>query len=321
MKMKRAGNLDISNDLAPALARLAIQAILYLKSTPVSEQKALALEIEGFSRPGIEVNAFTTLEEARISLNRIMCSLVHIILLLDFQLPYSAQRAVIPVHTRCIEQLTRWSKAFRGYIQPNHIRLGDRDLRGSTLLKIQHITARVMAHVIYSTLNDPQSFSHGLCERERFKPFGNDFRTQIRLAASLVAALKADSSNGILSNFSADWGIVWPLHYCCIKSPDNDVRATALDLLLQCPRREGMWDSNAVVKLIQTASLVMPRDQGKKHRYTEEDIEVLPMSTLPKLRVHNSVACEWMWVEEREGTTSWRASRCGWRRERAGVNV
>lgn len=37
----------------------------------------------------------------------------------------------------------------------------------------------------------------------------------------------------------------------CVKSSTETIRRQALELLLRCPRKEGMWDSSSTVNLIQ----------------------------------------------------------------------
>lgn len=51
--------------------------------------------------------------------------------------------------------------------------------------------------------------------------------------------------------FSSDLGLIGPLYYVCINGPTGSIQKTAMELLLQCPRREGIWDSVLIARMIQ----------------------------------------------------------------------
>lgn len=284
--------------------RLTIQAVLHLKSTPKSEQKTFALKVEQFTKSPVNVDAFTTLEEARLSFNHIMCSPIYISLMFDYELPLSAQRDVVPVNNRLVEQLAKWSTAFEKYVRSSNSKLTDTELRGTVLLKIQHIAATITAYAIRSAIEDLRPLVYTLADRETFVPFIDDFAMLVKLASSLVAASKADFESGRSkshSYFSVDWGLVWPLHYSYIKCPDKAIRAAALDVLQQCRRREGMWDSEAIVNLVQEASLVTPEDGSGSRQSTKQDGESLTRSSLPMLFDRHGIGGEWRWFEKGEG--------------------
>lgn len=51
--------------------------------------------------------------------------------------------------------------------------------------------------------------------------------------------------------FSSDLGLIGPLYYTCINCSAASVRTTAMELLLRCPRREGMWNSLVIAQMVQ----------------------------------------------------------------------
>lgn len=63
----------------------------------------------------------------------------------------------------------------------------------------------------------------------------------------MSAAEKDKKSSG---TFGTDFGLVGPLYYVAINCHKKDVRETAMQLLGRCERREGMWDSGVVGRMV-----------------------------------------------------------------------
>lgn len=87
---------------------------------------------------------------------------------------------------------------------------------------------------------------------ERFLDYLDDFEIIINLSRSLIAAAEQDGKSGKPPlTFSSDLGLIGPLYYVCINCPAVSVKKTAMELLLRCPRREGMWNSVVIAQMIQ----------------------------------------------------------------------
>jgi hypothetical protein len=128
--------------------------------------------------------------------------------------------------------------------------LTSREVRGAALLKIHHTTAKMMAGV-RPDMNDMRALSEAV-NAEKFLEYLDDFQIVINLSRSLIAAAEQDAKNGKPPlTFSSDLGLIGPLYYVCINCPTVFVRTTAMELLLRCPRREGMWNSVLIARMIQ----------------------------------------------------------------------
>jgi hypothetical protein len=60
---------------------------------------------------------------------------------------------------------------------------------------------------------------------------------------SSLPTLRPRPSKALASTFSMSLGIVTPLYLCATRCRDSYIRHRAIDILLTCQRREGLWDS------------------------------------------------------------------------------
>jgi len=128
--------------------------------------------------------------------------------------------------------------------------LTSREVRGAALLKIHHTTAKIMAGV-RPDMSDMRAVFEPV-NAEKFLEYLDDFQTVINLSRSLIAAAEQDAKNGKPPlTFSSDLGLIGPLYYICINCPTASIQTTAMELLLRCPRREGMWNSVLIAQMIQ----------------------------------------------------------------------
>jgi hypothetical protein len=152
---------------------------------------------------------------------------------------------------RYYTQLQAWNPAFEKFMVAKSQSLNGRDLRGAAVLKIHATILRVMAEASPDVADD-RPMGEAMNDYATFTPFTNDFRIVVTLCKSIIAAAEQDIKLGKPAlNFSTDLGIVGPLYYVCCRCRDFPLRNQALDLLRRCPRREGMWDSEVGVRMIQ----------------------------------------------------------------------
>jgi hypothetical protein len=224
--------------------------MLYFNSRPFTERKNFAQDIERIVQQENEIpKKFATLEEARAVFNQIMCFLCYITLMFDENLPYGSQRDIIPLHAKCIAQFAKWNETFTRYIHTESTQLSGRGLRGAALLQLHHMVAHIMANgVSPSSIDEPQQLHHLLYDESKYVIYNSKFHAVLGLARSLLSESNKDMKP---SDFTPDFGLLAPLHYCCINCPDHTVRMEMLDLLQRHSRREGMWESVTTVSLIQ----------------------------------------------------------------------
>lgn len=147
-------------------------------------------------------------------------------------------------------QLYLWNVAFDNFMASKSKELTGREVQGAALLKIHHTTARVMAGVC-ADMNNMRAVVDGV-NAEKFLGHLDDFQIIINLSRPLIAAAEQDAKNGKPPlTFGSDFGLIGPLYYVCINCPTVSIRTTAMELLLRCPRREGMWNSVYIAQMIQ----------------------------------------------------------------------
>ena len=123
-------------------------------------------------------------------------------------------------------------------------------MQGAALLKIHHTTAKIMAGV-RPDMSDVRALSEAV-NAEKFLEYLDDFQIVINLSRPLIAAAEQDAKNGKPPlTFSCDLGLIGPLYHVCINCPTISIRTMAMELLLRCPRREGMWNSVLIAQMIQ----------------------------------------------------------------------
>jgi len=147
-------------------------------------------------------------------------------------------------------QLSLWNLAFEKFMVSKSNDLTSREVQGAALLKIHHTTTKMMAGV-RPDMGDMRALSEAV-QVGRLWEHLDDFQVVINLSRPLIAATEQDAKNGKPPlTFSSDLGLIGPLYYVCINCPIASIRTTAMELLLRCPRREGMWDSVLIVQMIQ----------------------------------------------------------------------
>jgi hypothetical protein len=147
------------------------------------------------------------------------------------------------------QQLTLWNTAFSSFMTHRSYALTSKQLRGAALLKIHHMTAKIMAEIT-PDITDLRATGQAVNDVAVFAKFTPEFATIVSLSRSLIAGVEQDKAAGKPPlTFSTDLGIIGPLWYICVKCQDTGVREAAVDLLDRCERREGMWDGAASAKM------------------------------------------------------------------------
>ena len=167
-------------------------------------------------------------------------------------LPFSAQPPEsYTLFDKYASQLYLWNLAFEKFMMAKRQDLNSKQLRGVALLKIHHTTAKIMAGV-RPCIRDLRPFREVANAADKFIGHLDDFQIIIDLSRSLIAAAEQDAKSGRSPLiFSTDLGLVGPLYYICVRCPISDLRASAMELLLRCPRREGMWNSVLIAKMVK----------------------------------------------------------------------
>lgn len=182
-----------------------------------------------------------------------------------------------------------WNKSFEKFMAAKSHLLNSKELRGAALLKIHQIISTMMKDVKPDE-SDPRHISQALNDRNNFLGFNSEFRIVVNLARSLILAAEQDKKAGKPPlTFSTDLGLVGPLWYVCIRCTEPTIKMQSLELLLQIPRREGMWDSESAVKMIKAYWEV-------ERRHNEWELRAqYPLSEVVNLVFGDGMEAEWKW--------------------------
>ena len=177
--------------------------------------------------------------------------------------------------------------------------LNSKEIRGAALLKIHHTTAKIMA-TVRPDMNDLRAISEVVNAAEVFINYIDDFQLIVDLSRSLIAAVEQDVKNGKPPlTFSADLGLIGPLYYTCVKCRIPSIRTAAMELLLRCPRREGMWNSIPVAKMIEEYWEIEVRHKAAQE--TGEELDEfgfpVPLSDAVDLIFMDGMRWEWIWKD------------------------
>ncbi|KAJ8065699.1 hypothetical protein OCU04_006371 [Sclerotinia nivalis] len=244
----------IEENIAPMFMRLCIQAILYIDTRETSERMAFAKVISTISsRENIIPREFKNLDEARRSLLQASDNLFRGGYMWDGNLPPTCQpKAAMDLYVQSCSQLDAWKVSFENFMRSQSHTFNSKQLRGAALCKVHYTTVHIIARVTEPDLDDPRIIRNSCNDPKKSAMFEPEFQVVVSLARSLINAAEADAKAGKPSfTFSTDLGLIAPLYYTCIKSPSETTRRQALELLLRCPRKEGMWDSSSTVNLVR----------------------------------------------------------------------
>ncbi len=191
--------------------------------------------------------------------------------------------------------LKAWNMAFENFMNVHSHSLSGKELRGAALLKIHHTAAQIMANIT-PEMDDPRTTGAVVNDIERFEIYKNEFKIITDLSRSLVTAAEQDVKRGRSGiTFSTDLGLVGPLYYTCVRCQDRNIRNQAMELLLHCPRREGMWDSEAGVRMIREFWEIEERHRILQTGAPGEIGIEIPLSDIVDLVFNNEMKWEWKW--------------------------
>jgi hypothetical protein len=196
-------------------------------------------------------------------------------------------------------QLYLWNLAFEKFMVAKSRDFSSKQVRGAALLKIHHTTAKIMAGV-RPDMNDLSAMAEAVNSAERFMEYIADFQIIINLSRSLIATAEQDAKNGKPSlTFSTDLGVIGPLYYTCVKCPIFPLRTAAMELISRCPRREGMWNSIPVAKMIEEYWEIEARHKAAQE--TGEEVDEfgfpVPLSDTVDLIFMDGMRWEWKWKD------------------------
>ena len=194
-------------------------------------------------------------------------------------------------------QLYLWNLSFEKFMLRKGQSFNSKQVRGAALLKIHHTAAKIISGVS-TNMSDLRSVAEVLNAAERFIEHTDDFQIILNLSRSIIATAEQDAKIGKPSlTFSTDLGLIGPLYYTCVKCSNQSMRMTAIELILRCPRREGMWNSILVAKMIEEYWELEARH--KVAQETGEEVDEfgfpVPLTDTVALTFMDGMKWEWKW--------------------------
>jgi hypothetical protein len=241
---------SLYRDILRIFTHLGLQAVLFIDDR--SEENHMQF-LRGLG-DNIAINAeeFSDLNHARYCLTNIIDSMMRFFYVCQFDFQDLAGEPADPLFAGISQQqdmysdeLQKWSILYDAFLLKMSLKISGKELRGAILLKIHQCIATIMIGV-----NLPPNETD-------FDEFNPVFEKIVTLSKSLVNA----ESPGLQSTFSPELGIIGPLYYAALKCRVPHIRREAL-ALLQTPRREGMWDSLVIAKIVER--FIMVEEAGRE---------------------------------------------------------
>ena len=214
------------------------------------------------------------------------------------------------LHTKYTQLLAEWNISFEKFMNAKGKDLDSRELRGAVLLKIQHTTIKIMADISPSDMDETRSCQEVANDPNAFLPLDASFITIVKLCRSLISAAELDAKAGKFTlTFSIDTGVIAPLYYVCTHSQSKEVREAALELLVRCHRREGMWDSQATARMVKEFWLHEERHKVLQERSVSDTGIAIALSEVLDLEMYDGMQWEWRWKVPKDSSTSLNPNR------------
>ena len=238
----------VENKLTPLFIQLDLQASTYLNTRPIN-YKLIAKDLDAVAGPPIP-DAFTSLADAQKSLNDQLHFMLHyeheawqhLAAAKDEttnEIPEDLLNEALAAQADHRAQLERWLQTLNAFLTDYSIRLGSKELRGAVILKIHHITCKILLEAT------------GYDHETGFDDLIHEFDRIVALAETLSRIPSAIPSAGTKPAYSFDMGILPPLYYTAVRCRDPVIRRKALALLSASPRREGVWDSLVLAAIVR----------------------------------------------------------------------
>ncbi|TGO32158.1 hypothetical protein BHYA_0345g00020 [Botrytis hyacinthi] len=282
-------NQIIEEKIAPLFRRLTLQSIIYVETKSKHDKMNFVEKLTDVSRNDTVISReFKSIEDARNALDQAMDGLFRSFYMMERFLPIILQPTEsLATFDKYTSQLFLWNLAFEQFMISKGKNFTSREVQGAALLKIHHTTLNIMAGM-FPDISD-MTVVVEMVDTDRFSKFLDDFQIIIDLSRSLIVAAEQDAMNGRPSlTFSSDFGVVGPLYYVCVHCPTISVRETAMELMLRCPRREGMWNSAIVAQMIQQFWELRARHQESQEIGFELDEFGLPVPFNDRGVVHSA---------------------------------
>lgn len=264
-KPKIFGSLD---DLRRLMSRLAsqINSDMQDPSDEVNNREdTIEILADTFGRlltmqPLEVATAFTSFEEARDHLySFINGHLYHYYLRSLFYgstTPSEKAHLEVPIHNLqapILASLHSWSTAFNSFLADLRTRQGGiltaHDTSAASLLQMHYQISRIL--ILGQIIPDEHGHT-SLHTSDVFKPYSHDFGEALLLIESLIKPQADNNQDGVThSDFYPDCGVVPMLFFIAMKSPDTRLRKKATSLLRLSHRREGTWDSETCLRIVE----------------------------------------------------------------------
>lgn len=141
---------------------------------------------------------------------------------------------------KAIKALEEWYTSFKSFLLAQEGTMNSKDINEATLLQLHHLVALVMLTTTCGSLK----------EKHNLESTMTNFKQIIEWSKFLLAEDQSINS-AAKPVLSPDVGIIAPLFFVATNCPDPTLRSEAKEILACRPRREGIWDAEVAVKIIE----------------------------------------------------------------------
>ncbi|KIX97246.1 uncharacterized protein Z520_07361 [Fonsecaea multimorphosa CBS 102226] len=243
-----AGHGDMAPEYAPdtnaenrAIWDCLIQqfSLLDLQMT-IYEPDWIAASMQYYQQPG-ESFSFSSISQARRHLTALLLRVIEIKRLEMRQLAGDAlEKESIPSKRQTVlADLDRWSIAFESFVGRGTRTPTKEDVRAGQLLQIQHLAGSI--HLSVTASDEEISYDKHLPK----------FQKLVSLSRALMERLEISSMKPPkIKKFLYEHGVIPSLYLAGYKCRDPVVRREAHSQLASIQRKEGMWDSDLMAKVV-----------------------------------------------------------------------
>lgn len=234
--------------VAPVFSRLSLLSTIY--GQPRDKRYIDLLTINEPPMPP----RFTSLEQARNSMINITNAVMSVAYYMDLSL-FSSQVEADAARLSVVESIEYWLNAFQPFLDRK-----DTDYKAATLLKSTIILDRIWV-----------SRFAGRKDECAFDDYIDDFREVVEGMETVIEGMQdTRANNKPVPSFTIDTGMISTLYFTANKCRDRLLRRRAIELMKQCPRREGLFDS---LELCRVSEFVVEVE--------EKGLPPLPYRTMP----------------------------------------
>lgn len=227
-----------ARDYSPLLLVLGGQIAAFINPRAGVDRGAFWAAMKRAGCSTSQFTPFQSLEEARYSLRTLGADILHA---QHTNWSYVAEEMVTsgfgPMVRGHYMALENWSNRLNAFIEQTSTI--DTASTPAKPIRIRGISILRAHHLLFS-MNAAENHTPA-CK----------FEEMLNLTERLIREDKAYWSSQSMPRFMVDTGLIVPLVYTAVRSPDIRHKKRAIEILSQSPGREGLWDTDCAISIVE----------------------------------------------------------------------